>query len=88
MMFYRTTGNGPQLTIDDDRPTGTGKALGYMAEVGWGPGWHQYLVIDRTTRRYYLRTAGPRTTVREISRFAARQVFNSTGKPTLRPVMH
>ena len=86
MEFYRPTGNGHQITIDEERTTG--KALGWMAEVGWGPGWHQYLVIDRTTRKYYLRTAGPRTTVRELLRFEARKVYQNTNKPTLRPVMH
>ena len=88
MTYYRLTSNGPQRTPGPDWDVCIIRAAGYMACIDWGPCWHRYLVIDRQTRRHYIRTTGPRTTVREIDRHAARRAYAAAGKPTLRPVLH
>jgi len=88
LTYYRLTSNGPQRTNGPDWDICISRVHGYMACIDYGPGWHKYLVIDRTTRRHYVRTAGPRTTMREIDRDTARRLYRASGRPTLRPVTH
>ena len=79
---------GPWLDLSPFTPPTPPAPLGYMACIDWGPGWHRYLLIDRQTRKHYIRTTGPRTTVREIDRHAAKRAYHAAGKPALRPVLH
>lgn len=90
MTYYRLCGAGPVRTNGPDWDTTCNRVKGWRVQLWSGPGWRQLLVIDRETRRHYIRNEHPSgSTLCEIDRGEARFVYKSRELPTrLYPVLN
>ncbi len=89
MMYYRLDGSGPRRTKGPDWDTTCRRVAGWRVTIDTGPGWRKMLVIDRETRRHYVRTEAPSgSTLTQIDKVVAAGLYRTRALATeLFPVL-